>query len=104
VVEGPSLAGLVEAADPGLARTTQAALDASLAEAKVLKDTADSGKMAYDQMLASNNAAGNALIEAVIEALLAQTKQIEQVVSALDLDSLEFEGSDSLDDPEAVFQ
>jgi putative iron-regulated protein len=40
----------------------------------------------------------------VIAALLEQTKQIEQVVSALDLGSLEFEGSDSLDDPEAVFQ
>jgi putative iron-regulated protein len=104
VVEGPSLAGLVEAADPELARTTQAALDASLAEAKALKDTADSGKMAYDQMLASDNPAGNAMIEAVIAALLEQTKQIEQVLSALDLGSLEFEGSDSLDDPEAVFQ
>ena len=44
------------------------------------------------------------MIEAVIAALLEQTKQIEQVVSALDLGSLEFEGSDSLDDPEAVFQ
>jgi putative iron-regulated protein len=87
LVEGPSLAGLVEAVDPGLARTTQAALDASLAEAKALKDTADSGKMAYDQMLASDNAAGNAMIEAVIAALLEQTKQIEQVVSALDLGS-----------------
>jgi putative iron-regulated protein len=104
MVEGPSLAGLVEAADPGLAGATRAALDATLAEAKVLKDTADSGKMAYDQMLASDNAAGKALIEAVIAALLEQTKQIEQVVSALDLGSLEFEGSDSLDDPEAVFQ
>jgi putative iron-regulated protein len=104
VVAGPSLAGLVEAADPGLAGATRAALDATLAEAKVLKDTADSGKMAYDQMLASDNAAGNAMIEAVIAALLEQTKQIEQVVSALDLGSLEFEGSDSLDDPEAVFQ
>jgi putative iron-regulated protein len=104
VVEGPSLAGLVEAADPGLAGATQAALDASLAEAKALKDTADSGKTAYDQMLASDNPAGNAMIEAVIAALLEQTKQIEHVVSALDLGSLEFEGSDSLDDPEAVFQ
>ena len=82
----------------------QEALDHTLAEAKTLKDTADSGKMAYDQMLAEDNAEGNAIIEAVIAALLAQTKQIEQVVSALDLGSLEFEGSDSLDDPEAVFQ
>ncbi|MGH6920507.1 MAG: imelysin family protein, partial [Geminicoccaceae bacterium] len=74
------------------------------AEAKTLKDTADSGKMAYDQMLAEDNAEGNAMVEAVIDALLEQTRLIEQVVSALDLGSLAFEGSDSLDDPEAVFQ
>ena len=104
VVEGPSLADLVAAADPDLASATQDALDHTLAEAKTLKEVADSGKMAYDQMLAEDNAEGNAMIEAVIAALLAQTKQIEQVVSALDLGSLEFEGSDSLDDPEAVFE
>ena len=104
VVEGTSLADLVAAADPDLASATQDALDHTLAEAKTLKEVADSGKMAYDQMLAEDNAEGNAMIEAVIAALLAQTKQIEQVVSALDLGSLEFEGSDSLDDPEAVFE
>jgi putative iron-regulated protein len=104
LVEGPSLAGLVEAADPDLAGATQAAFEHTLAEAKALKDTADSGKMAYDQMLAADNPEGNAMVEAVIAALLEQTRQIEQVVSALDLGSLAFEGSDSLDDPEAVFQ
>ena len=104
VVEGPSLADLVAAADPDLAGTTQNALDHTLAEAKTLKNAADSGKMAYDQMLAEGNAEGNAMVEAVIAGLLEQTRHIEQVVGALDLGSLEFEGSDSLDDPEAVFQ
>ena len=33
-----------------------------------------------------------------------QTKAIEQMVVALNLGTLEFEGSDSLDDPEAIFQ
>jgi putative iron-regulated protein len=104
LVEGPSLAGLVAATDPDLARATQNALDHTLAGSTTLKNTADSGKMAYDQMLAEGNAQGNAMIEAVIDALLEQTRQIEQVVSALDLGSLAFEGSDSLDAPEAVFQ
>jgi putative iron-regulated protein len=104
VVEGPSLADLVAAADPDLASATQKALDHTLAEAKTLKDTADSGKMAYDQMLASDNPEGNAMIEAVIAALQEQTKLIEQAVAALELGSLAFEGSDSLDNPEAVFQ
>jgi putative iron-regulated protein len=104
IVEGPSLADLVKATDPELGSATQAALDDTLAQAKTLKDTADSGKMAYDQMLASDNPEGNAMIEAVINALLEQTKQIEQAVAELDLGSLAFEGSDSLDDPEAIFQ
>ena len=103
-VEGPSLADLVAAADPELAKTAQGAFEATLKDAQTMKDTADSGKMAYDQMLAEDNPEGNAILEAVITALQEQTKVIEQAVAALDLGSLAFEGSDSLDDPEAVFQ
>ncbi len=104
VVAGPSLADLVAAADPDLAKTAQGAFDTTLKHAQTMKDTADSGKMAYDQMLAEDNPAGNAIIDTVITSLQEQTGVIEQVVVALDLGSLEFEGSDSLDDPEAVFQ
>jgi putative iron-regulated protein len=104
VVEGPSLADLVGTADPELASEIQGAWDNTRARAQILKDTADSGRMAYDQMLAEDNPEGNAMIQAVIDALQGQTRLIEQVVAVLDLGSLAFEGSDSLDDPEAVFQ
>ncbi|MEM7025373.1 MAG: imelysin family protein [Pseudomonadota bacterium] len=103
-VDGASIAELVEAKDPELAKTMQTALETTLKDAQVMKDTADSGKMAYDQMLADDNPEGNAILEAVITALQEQTKVVEEVVAALDLGTLEFEGSDSLDDPEAVFQ
>ena len=93
---------LIERQTSRLGRLGQALL--TLARAQTLKDTADSGKMAYDQMLAADNPEGNAMVQAVIDALLDQTKQVEQVLAALDLGSLEFEASDSLDDPEAVFQ
>jgi putative iron-regulated protein len=43
-------------------------------------------------------------VQAAIDALLEQTKTIENVVGALDLGTLAFEGSDSLDEPDAVFQ
>jgi len=33
-----------------------------------------------------------------------QTRSIERVITALGLDQIEFEGSDSLDNPEALFQ
>jgi putative iron-regulated protein len=55
-------------------------------------------------MLATGNAAGEALVMGAIDALIAQTRSIERAVSALGLDTIAFEGSDSLDNPDAVFQ
>ena len=40
-----------------------------------------------------------AVIEAVIGALIAQTKELERAIAVLGLKSIKFEGSDSLDDP-----
>ena len=39
-----------------------------------------------------------------VDALVSQTKSIERAVTALNLDQIGFEGSDSLDNPNAVFQ
>jgi putative iron-regulated protein len=39
-----------------------------------------------------------------VDGLIAQTRSIERVIAALNLDGIEIEGSDSLDDPTAVFQ
>ena len=52
---------------------------------QAIKDTADQGEMAYDQMIGEDNPKGNALVQAAIDALLEQTKTIEKVVGALDL-------------------
>ena len=76
-------------------------MDETLAKIKLMKDTADSGRMAYDQMIGSNNAAGNKLVQDSIDALIAQTRADEAVVAALDL-KISVEGSDSLDNPSAV--
>jgi putative iron-regulated protein len=103
-VEGASLSDLVGAANPDLDAEMRARLDATMAAMQALKDTADRGEMAYDQMLAEDNPKGNALVQAAIDGLLEQTRTIERIVAALDLGPLAFEGSDSLDDPDAVFQ
>jgi putative iron-regulated protein len=58
----------------------------------------------YDQMLATGNAAGEALVMGGVDALIAQTRSIERAASVLNLQAIAFEGSDSLDNPEAVFQ
>jgi putative iron-regulated protein len=55
-------------------------------------------------MLAAGNDAGNALLAAAIAALVAQTETLERIIAELELGRVAFEGSDSLDDPEAVFQ
>ncbi|ODN71883.1 hypothetical protein A6302_00815 [Methylobrevis pamukkalensis] len=59
---------------------------------------------AYDQMIGEGNAEGNAVVQAVIDGLVDQTRSIERGVSALGLSQIAFEGSDSLDNPDAVFQ
>ena len=55
-------------------------------------------------MLARGSDAGEALIMGAVDALVAQTRSIERAVTALGLDAVGFEGSDSLDNPDAVFQ
>ena len=60
------------------------------------------GGEAYDQMIGEGNEAGNALLDQTIQALIAQSKEFERDIAALDLKSIEFEGSDSLDNPSGV--
>jgi putative iron-regulated protein len=103
VVSGPSLSDLVAAADPAVDAQLNAELEASVAALGAVKTAAETG-MAYDQMLAPGNAEGEALITAAIDALVTQTASIERAVTVLGLSSVTFEGSDSLDNPNAVFQ
>jgi len=103
-VEGASLSDLVRTLAPELDAEMQAKLAATEAAMTVLKETADKGEQSYDQMIGENNEAGNAIVQAAIDGLVDQTKTIERIVAAIELDKIEIEGSDSLDNPEAVFQ
>ena len=103
VVEGPSLSALIAGKDAELDAKMKRDLDASMAALGAIKTTAEAG-MAYDQMLDPENEAGGALIQAAVDALVAQTRSIEKAVTALEIEVIAFEGSDSLDNPDAVFQ
>ena len=103
VVSGPSIGDLVGAADPAVHADLGAKLEETLAAMAVMRARAESIE-AYDQMLGEGNEEGNAVIQAVIDTLIAQTRPIERAVAVLDLGAIEFEGSDSLDNPSAVFQ
>ncbi|MFV0410510.1 MAG: imelysin family protein [Paracoccus sp. (in: a-proteobacteria)] len=100
---GPSLSELVSEKDAALDTQLKSDLDASLAALGTLRDKAEAG-MSYDQMLAPGNAEGEALIMAGVDALVKQTREIERAVGVLGLNDIAFEGSDSLDNPNAVFQ
>lgn len=103
IVSGPALADLVAAADPIVDARLQTELNASIDALQAIKSAAEGG-LAYDQMLAPGNTEGEALITAAIDALVTQTASIDRAVTALGLSQISFEGSDSLDNPGAVFQ
>lgn len=101
VVSGPSLSDYVVAKAPEADAKVKAALAATTAALGAIKAEADSGKQAYDQMIASGNAAGNKLVQAGVDALVEQKKALETVVAALGV-KIKIEGSKSLDDPSKI--
>ncbi len=103
VMTGPSLSDLVAETDATVDAQLKAELDASVAALAEIKAAAEGG-FAYDQMLEAGNAEGESLIMAAVNALVTQTASIERAVATLGLERIGFEGSDSLDNPSAVFQ
>lgn len=103
VISGASLSDLVAEISPDLDTEMQGKLTATMDALGAIVAAAENG-IAYDQMLERGNAQGEALIMAGVDGLIDQTRTIERIVTALDLDSIAFEGSDSLDNPTAVFQ
>ena len=102
-LSGPSLSDLVAAAAPGVDAQLRAELDASVAALGVMKEAGDAGKT-YDTLIAPGNAEGESIVMGAVNALVTQTASIDRAVTALGLTTVEFEGSDSLDNPNAVFQ
>ncbi len=103
VVSGPSLSDLVAATDGALDQEIKAKLNATVGAMAAMKARAESVE-AYDQMIGEGNAEGNAVVQAAIDGLIDQTRSIERGVSSLGLAAIPFEGSDSLDNPSAVFE
>jgi putative iron-regulated protein len=102
-VKGASLRQLMKATDIKTAQRVVDAMKATSGAMTVLKQTADSGKMAYDQMIGDNNPEGNKIVQNVVDTLVAQAHAYEAAVKSLGL-TIKVEGSDSLDNPSAVGQ
>lgn len=102
-ISGASLSDLVVSSDPSLDAEMKVKLANTMQALGRLKSTAEAG-FAYDQMLERGNEGGEQLIMGGVNGLVDQTKTIERIVTTLELDQIDFEGSDSLDNPNAVFQ
>ncbi len=101
VVKGPSVSDLVKAADAKVDADLKAKLEATMAAMGKIVERAKAGE-AYDQMIGDGNAEGNKVVSAAINGLLDQTKSLQRAIAVLKLKSIDFEGSDSLDDPSKV--
>ena len=104
VVSGPSVSELIAAKDAALDSEIKTLLDDTVGKMEAMKVRAETVE-AYDQMIGEGNAEGNAVVQAAIDGLIAQTRGIERAVALLQLgDAVTIEQSDSLVNPDAVFQ
>jgi len=103
VVKGPSFSDLVASKDAALDAEIKTLLNATNQAFDVMKARGDTIEK-YDQMIGEGNTEGNAIVQAAIAALIAQTRGVQRAVALLKLDKFTLEGSDSLDNPDAVFQ
>ncbi|MGO4706920.1 imelysin family protein [Microvirga sp. 2MCAF38] len=101
VVQGAGFADYAKAKAPEEAAKLEAAMANATAKLRAIKDRADSGKEAYDQMIAEGNAEGNKVVQEGVDALVAQARAVEALVKKLGL-TIKMEGSKSLDDPKSV--
>jgi len=104
VVEGPSLSQVIADKDAALDGEIKALLDDTIAKMEIMAERAEGGE-AYDQQIGEGNVEGNAVVQAAIDGLIAQTRGIERAVALLQLqDAVTIEDSDSLSNPDAVFE
>ncbi len=101
LVSGPSVSDLVKDKSPETDAQVRAALDRTMGKMKALVERAETVEH-YDQMIGIDNPEGNAVVQAGIDALIAQAKELERAIAVLDLKDIKFEGSDSLDAPDKV--
>ncbi len=103
VISGASLSEMVMSVDPALDAEMRVKLSDTMLALGRIKTAAEAG-FSYDQMLEAGNAGGETLIMGGVNGLVDQTKSIERIVAALKVDGVAVEGSDSLDNPSAVFE
>ncbi len=103
VVSGPSVSELIAASDAALDAELKDKLAVTVEAMQVMAKRAETVE-AYDQMIGDDNPEGEAVVQAAIDGLVDQTRSIERAIATLNLGQVDLEGSDSLDNPDAVFE
>ncbi|MFA0568997.1 MAG: imelysin family protein [Vibrio gallaecicus] len=88
LLSGPSLYDLVAQEDKQAAKEIQKQFDLARAQVGELVTSAEKNNQHFDQLIASDNAAGNALVNKTIVALVSQTAAIERAAGVIGIDSL----------------
>ncbi|MNW05225.1 hypothetical protein D3C71_2014410 [compost metagenome] len=94
---------MIAARDAALDSEIKALLGDTMVKMQAMADRAEAGE-AYDQQIGEGNDEGNAVVQAAIDGLIAQTRGIERAVALLELEDVSIEDSDSLSNPDAVFE
>ncbi len=90
VVKGASLSDLVAAKSPDTDKAVKAQFSKTMAAMQKLVDSAETANptVKFDQMIAENNPAGQALVKDAIAQLVALTRQIEIAAKTVGVDNL----------------
>lgn len=102
LMTGPGLMDLIITKDPVLADSLSVSLQAALTAAHGVVIRAQSVE-SYDQMIGAGNEPGNETVQELVDALVGHARSIEKTVADLEISGVVIEGSDSLDNPSAVF-
>ncbi len=88
LLSGPSLYDLVAQKDKMAAKEIQKQFDLARAQVGQLVISAEKNNQHFDQLIASNNPKGNALVNDTIMSLVVQTASIERAAGIIGINSL----------------
>jgi putative iron-regulated protein len=95
LVQVPSLARLMELEAPDLAAVMLARIESTELAMDALVSEAARGNT-FDVLIASNNVAGEEVVSRVVDSLMEETRTIEDIIRALNLQNVSISGSESL--------
>ncbi|MFH0256836.1 imelysin family protein [Vibrio rumoiensis] len=94
VVKGASIKDLVAEKDKTAAQLIAAQFDTTRNQVHTLVESAEKDNQHFDQLIATNNPSGHALVNASINSLIKQTEAIEKAASLIGITSLSPDNAD----------